>query len=204
MRRPLVLGAAWGVLCALANGVPVASTLAQMAVPWIWVAAWIGYRLAGTARRAALHGGLALLAANIAYFGVGMGWGLLSANAAGGDVRFLVLWTGVGLIAGPLSGTVGWWIANQPTMFLPVVSLATVSVAEPVALWAHIDHLDAHIAYVGVVFVGVMLPLLAFTQERLRGLRAVLLTVALAYPAAVVLEATLIALGQISSPMRLL
>jgi hypothetical protein len=204
MRRTLVLGMVWGALCGLGNGAPVASTLVQMAVPWIWVAAFVGYHLARRVRRAAILGGLALLAANIAYFGVGVVWTLLADDAAGGDVRFLVLWTGVGLFIGPLAGMVGWWLTNHSTILPAVVLLATVSTAEPLALWAHIDHLDAHIAYVGVATVGLAFPLLFFRRKWSQAVRAVFLTAALTYPVAVVLEATLIALGQISSPMRLL
>ena len=99
---------------------------------------------------------------------------------------------------------VGRWLTYHSTILPAVVLLATVSTAEPLALWPHIDHLDAHIAYVGVAIVGLTFPLLFFRRRWSQAVRAVFLTAALTYPAAVVLEATLIALGQISSPMRLL
>ena len=44
MRRAVVVGLVWGVFCGIANGVPVATTLVQMAVPWVWVAAFVAYR----------------------------------------------------------------------------------------------------------------------------------------------------------------
>lgn len=204
MRRTGVVGVFWGIICGLANGVPIASTLAQMAVPWIWVAAFVGYKLARTVKRAAVLGGLTLLVANVAYFGVGAIWGLVSESAAGGDVRFLVLWTTVGLVIGPVAGMVGWWLNTQRMNFAAVGMLSTISIAEPLALWAHINHTDAHIAYLGVAIAGLAFSCLFHRGDWRRAFRAVMLTVALTYPAAVVVEATLIALNQISSPMRLI
>jgi hypothetical protein len=43
MGQTIVAGTLWGIICGLANALLVASTLAQMAVPWVWVAAVVGY-----------------------------------------------------------------------------------------------------------------------------------------------------------------
>ena len=50
----------------------------------------------------------------------------------------------------------GWWLTSQQRSFIAVVTLATVSLAELLALWTHIDHLDAHLAYMGVVAAGLV------------------------------------------------
>ena len=49
-----------------------------------------------------------------------------------------------------LAGVMGWWLRTKRASLPAVVALAMVSVAEPLALWTHIDHLDAHLAYMGV------------------------------------------------------
>jgi hypothetical protein len=203
MRRTVVVGAVWGIFCALANGDPVASTLAQMAVPWVWVAAFVGYRMARSTKQAALVGGITLLAANVAYFTVGTVFGGLSGVPLGGGIRFFMLWTSIGLVVGPIAGIIGWWISDEHTALAAVVTLATASVAEPLALWAHIDRLDAHLAYLSVAIVGLTFPVIWFRRTWRKVVKAVALPLALTYPAAVILELILIGLGQISPPMRL-
>lgn len=203
MRRAILFGLGWGAFCGITNGVPLATTLVQMAVPWIWVAAFVAYRNADNTRLAALLGGVSLLAANAAYFGIGsLARGISGLDPFAG-VHFSALWATVGLIVGPIAGVVGWWLkARAP--FAAVVMLATVSIAEPLALWTHIDHLDAHLAYIGVAAIGLASPLLWFRRNLRRALQATALVLVLTYPTAIALEATLIALGQISSPMRLI
>lgn len=198
-----MVGVLWGVFCGIANGWPVASTLAQMAAPWIWVAALVAYRASGGSRQAALLGALALLAANASYFAVGSIARGLSGLPPVGGIRFFAMWTTLGLVIGPVAGIVGWWL-TQRTAFAAIVTLATVSIAEPLALWAHIDHFDAHLAYVGVATAGMALPLILYRRHWTKAVRAVALALFLTYPTAVILEATLIALRQISAPMRLI
>ena len=204
MRKAVVVGVVWGLFCGIVNGWPVATTLVQMAVPWIWVAAFVAYRAAKSGRRAALLGGIALLAANVAYFAVGsIARGFAGLSLVDG-IGFFALWATVGLVIGPVAGVVGWWLRTERTSFVAVVMLAMVSIAEPLALWTHIDHFDAHLAYIGVAAVGCAFPLTWFRRDWVNGLKALALVVVLTYPAAVVLEATLIALRQISPPMRLI
>jgi hypothetical protein len=205
MRRAIGIGLAWGVFCGIANGWPVASTLAQMAVPWVWVAAFAAYRAAPASTwRAAQLGGVALLAANVAYFAIG----LLARSAAGlplvGGVRFFALWTTVGLVTGPAGGVLGWWLTSKRWAVAGVAVLAAVSIAEPLALWLHIDHPDAHLAYIGVAAAGFFFSLAWFRQAWRDTFMAVASVLVLIYPMAVTLEATLIAFGQISAPMRLI
>ena len=204
MRRAVVVGLVWGVFCGIANGVPVATTLVQMAVPWTWVAAFVAHREADNNRMAALLGAISLLAANMAYFGVGS----LARGSSGlplvGGVRFFALWATVGLVIGPFAGLLGWRLTSQPGSFTAVVTLATVSVAEPLALWTHIDHLDAHLAYIGVAAAGLAFPLIWFRRDWRKALQALALLLVLIYPTAVILEATLIGFRQISPPMRLI
>lgn len=203
-RGAAVLGLAWGLFCGFGNGIPIASTLAQMAVPWVWVAAVAAYRSATTARQAALLGGVALLAANVVYFVVGVfGRGVSGLSPVDG-LRFFALWTPIGLLIGPIAGLVGWWLTRNNTALVAATALAVVSIAEPLALWAHIDHLDAHLAYVAVAIVGFSLPLTRMWQTPRTAGTAAAMALALSYPVAVVLEAVLIALGQISAPMRLI
>jgi len=202
MRRTVTVGGSWGVLCGIANGWPVASTLVQMTVPWVWIAALVGYRLAESTRRSGLLGGVALAAASVAYFGVGAIAGGLSGESPFGGIRFLILWTSIALVVGPIAGVIGRWLTTERTV-LAVVLLATVSIAEPLALWAHIDHLDAHFAYFGVALIGLTFPVVWFRSALRNAVKAVALTVALTYPTAVILEAGLVALRQISSPLRL-
>lgn len=203
IREAVALGLGWGVFCGIANGWPVASTLAQMAVPWVWAAALAGYRAAATGRQAAVLGGVTLLAANVGYFAIGM----LARNIAGLSpvygIRFFVLWTAVGLVIGPVAGVVGWWLTTARAG-VGVVALAIVSIAEPLALWAHLDHFDAHLAYVAVAGAGLAFPLVWFRRVWRTAATAVASALVLAYPAAVTLEVVLIALGQISAPMRLI
>jgi len=204
IRTAVGLGLAWGVFCGIANGWPVASTLAQMAVLWVWVAAFAAYRTApASTTQAAWIGGVTLLAANVAYFAVG----LLARSAAGlplvGGIRFFVLWATVGLATGPVAGALGWWLMSRRRAVAAVAVLAAVSIAEPLALWMHIDHLDAHLAYIGVAAVGSSFSLVWFRQAWRDAFLAVALMLVLIYPMAVALEATLIAFGQISAPMRI-
>jgi hypothetical protein len=203
MRRTVVVGVVWGIFCGLANGYPVASTLAQMAVPWVWVAALVGYRMARSTKKAALLGGITLLTANVAYFTVGTGSGGVTGAPLGGGIRFFALWTSIGLVIGPIAGVIGWWLTGERTALTAVVSLATASVAEPLALWAHIDHLDAHLAYLSVAIVGLTFPVMWFRRTWRKAVKAVALLLALIYPTAVTLELILIGLRQISPPMRL-
>lgn len=199
MRSALAVGLVWGVFCGIANGIPVATTLAQMAVPWIWVAAFVAFRVATSTRQAALLGALTLLAANVAYVGVEY-----LAPGMSGQARFFALWTIVGLIVGPVAGVVGRWLTTEEGMFRAVVMLAAVSIAEPLALWAHIDNFDAHLTYLLVAASGITFPLVWFGRDGRKALQSLALSLLLAYPVAVVLEAALIALGQISPPMRLI
>ena len=92
-------------------------------------------------------GAVTLLAANLAYSGTGSIARSISGLPQVGGVGFLALWATVGLVIGPIAGIVGWWLTSQQRSFTAVVTLATVSIAEPLALWTHIDHLDAHLAY---------------------------------------------------------
>jgi hypothetical protein len=203
MRKAVIGGLVWGVICGIANGLPVATTLVQMAVPWIWVAAFVACQEADNSRLAALLGAVTLLAANVTYFSVGSITRGISGLPVLGGVRFFALWAAVGLVIGPIAGLVGWWLTSQRGSFTAVVALATVSAAEPLALWTHIDHLDAHLAYIGVAAAGLAFPVIWFRRDRRKALRALALVLVLTYPAAVVLEATLIAFHQISPPIRL-
>ncbi len=197
------IGSIWGVFCALANGWPIVTTLAQMAVPWMWVAAFVGFRFAKDGRRAAVLGGLVLLWANVAYYGFSSIGQLVNSGAPFGGVRFLILWSTVGLIAGPVAALLGWIANLEPPRMLGMAALATASIAEPLALWEHIDHADAHIAFVIVALIGLTLPFLPVRAGLRTSLTGVSLAIVLAYPLAVVLEVVLIALGQISAPLRL-
>jgi hypothetical protein len=204
MSRAIAIGIVWGAFCGIANGWPVVTTLGQIAVPWIWVAAFVAYRWANNGRLAALLGTIALLAANVAYFGVGSSARGISGLPVVGGIRFFAIWATVGLVIGPIAGIVGWWLTIQRASFTAVVALATVSVAEPLALWTHIDHFDAHLAYIGVAAAGLVFPLIWFRRDWRNALKALALVVVLTYPAAMVLEAVLIAFSQISPPMRLI
>lgn len=188
----------------MANGLPGTTTVVQMAVPWIWVAAFVSYRGADSSRLAALLGAIALLAANVAYFGVGSLARSISGLSPVGGIRFFALWAAVGLVIGPIAGVVGWALTSQQRSFTAVVMLATVSVAEPLALWTHIDHLDAHLVYLAVAAAGLAFPLVWFRRDRGKALRALTLVLVLTYPIAVAIEATLIAFRQISPPIRLI
>ena len=106
-----------------------------------------------------------MLAANVAYFGVGSLARGISGLPVVGGIWFFVLWATVGLIVGPIAGVVGWWLTTERTSFTAVVTLATISIAEPLALWIRIDHLDAHLAYVGVAAAGFAFPLIWFRRD---------------------------------------
>jgi hypothetical protein len=144
------------------------------------------------------------LAANVAYFGVGSFARGISGLPVVGGIRFFAIWATVGLVIGPIAGLVGWWLTIQRASFTAVVALAAVSVAEPLALWTHIDHFDAHLAYIGVAAAGLVFPLIWFRRDWRNALKALALVVVLTYPAALILEAVLIAFSQISPPMRLI
>jgi hypothetical protein len=204
MRRAVAVGIFWGVFCGITNGWPVASTLAQMAAPWIWVAALVAYQAAGSSKHAALLGGVALLAANVAYFAVGFVARGFSGLPLLGGIGFFALWTTVGVVMGPVAGVIGWRLTTHRTAFAAVVTVATVLMAEPLALWVHIDHFDSHLAYLSVAAAGLALPLIWFRRQWRQAVKGVALVLVLTYPAAVILEATLIALRQISAPMRLI
>jgi hypothetical protein len=175
-----------------------------MAVPWIWVAAATGYGLAGHARRAVILGALVLVVANLSYFVVGRVVQAAGVGALASGVRFLMVWTGLGLVVGPIAGWLGWRLRDARTAMPSVVLMSTVSIAEPLALWAHIDHVEAHLAYVVVALSGLAFAAVWFRTSPRDAGRALGLALVLAYPAAVVLEAALVALGQISAPLRLI
>lgn len=176
-----------------------------MVVPWLWVAAAAGY-LWGTdeLRRTALIGGAVLLSANVMYFGVAGLARALTGEPVISGLRFLVIWTTLGLVVGPVSAAVGRRLKNPARELAAATTLAAVSMAEPVALWAHIDHRDAHITYVIVAVIGLVIPLVLFRDRMRQGLRSLVLALAALYPLAVVLELTLILLGQVSAPGRLI
>ena len=199
----VVAGAVWGAFCGVGNGWSVVSTLAQMAVPWLWIAAIVGYRCADGARHAAQIGVATLVSANVAYFAVGAIARLLSGEAPIGGVRFLVVWTSVGLVVGPAAGMIGRWLTAERTSLPAAAALAAASIAEPLALWAHIDHLDAHLTYLVVAAVGITIPVIRLRAAPRRSLRATAVALAVGYPAAVIIEVALVALGQISAPIRL-
>ncbi|MDF1595703.1 MAG: DUF6518 family protein [Acidimicrobiia bacterium] len=202
--RAVAVGILLGVFCGIANGWPVASTLAQMATPWIGVAAFVAYRAAGSSKQAAMLGAVALLAANVAYFAVGVAARGSSGLPFLGGIGFFALWTTVGLLIGPVTGVFGWRLAEHRTAFTAVVTVATVLMAEPLALWVHVDHFDSHLACLSVAAAGLALPLIWFRRQWRQAAKGVALVLVLAYPAAVILEAALIALRQISAPMRLI
>jgi hypothetical protein len=204
MRRAVVVGVIWGAFCGIANGWPVASTLAQMAAPWIWVAAFVAHRAAGNTRQAALLGGIALLAANIAYFAGGIVLPAFSGLPLVGGIRFFALWTTLGLVIGPVAGIIGWWLTTARWAFTAVATLATVAIAEPLALWVHIDHIDSHLAYLGVAAASLAFPVVWYRRRWRKAVKAMAVVLVLTFPTAVLLEATLIALRQISPPMRLI
>lgn len=203
MARAIAVGALWGVFCGVANGWPIATTLAQMAVPWVWAAALVGYLAAASTRQAALLGAVTLLAANVAYFVVGGIARELAGLSAVGGIRFFVMWTTLGLIVGPIAGAVGAWLTAERTSLFAATALATISVAEPLALWAHIAHADARVAYVLVAAVGLVVALVRLQRGSGSRARTLGVVIGLTYPTAVALEVTLIALGQISAPLRL-
>lgn len=197
------IGLLWGAFCGLTNGLPIATTLAQMAVPWMWVAALVGYRYARDGRHAALLGGVVLVWANVAYFGLGTAAQVIDGVSVLGGVRFFILWSAVGLLVGPMAGFIGWSANRRPPRVPAIAALAAVSLAEPLALWFHINHVDAHITYVVVALAGLLLPLLWIRTWARKALAALAIAIAAAYPLAVVLEIVLIALGQVSAPLRL-
>ena len=204
VRGAILLGAAWGLFCAFAR-FPIGSTLAQMAVPWLWVAVTAGY-LWGTdeLRRTALIGGVVLLSANFVYFGAaGVARAIIGDPVTSG-LRFLVIWTTIGLVLGPASAVVGRGLKAPARQLAAATLVAAVSMAEPLALWAHIDHNDAHITYVIVAVAGLVLPFVLFRDRMGLGIRSSVLALAAVYPLAVVLEFALILLGQVSAPARLL
>ncbi len=204
VRGAILLGAAWGLFCAFARP-PIGSTLAQMAVPWLWVAAAAGY-LWGTdeLRRTALIGGVALLSGNFGYFGVAAVARAIAGDPVISGLRFLVIWTTIGLVIGPASAVLGRGLKDPARQLAATTVFAAVSMAEPLALWAHIDHIDARITYVTVAATGLVLPFVLFRDRMGLGIRSSVLALAALYPLAVVLEITLIVLGQVSAPVRLL
>lgn len=202
-RRVVPVAIGWGVVCALLNWWPVISTLGQMAVPWVWLAAWAG-SLAGRRGAAAVTGGAALITATLAYFGVTYVSEIVAYVSVAGGYRLAVLWTAVSLVVGPIAGAVGHLVRNDRRRPFAVTAIAVISVAEPVALWAHIDHLDAHVTYVLVGIVGMsIVPALLRPPARTAALAAAMALIGV-YPLAVGVELLLIALGQVSGPMRLL
>lgn len=179
--------------------------MAQMAVPWLWVAAAAGYVWgADELRRNALIGGATLVSGNFVYFGVAVVARAIAGDPAISGFRFLVIWSTIGLIMGPASAVVGRGLKNPDRKLAAATMLAAISMAEPVALWAHIDHRDAHITYIIVAAAGLGIPLMLFRDRVGQGIGASALALAALYPLAVVLELTLILLGQISAPARLI
>ena len=204
MRLALIVGSAWGVFCGIANGWPLATTLVQMAVPLVWVAVAVSYRTANDGRQGALLGTIALLAANISYFVIGSIARLLDGGSAATDARFFALWAALGLVVGPVSGLIGWFLREGRLAFASIVALSVVTLAEPIALWPHIAQTDSRIVFVAVGLAGFLLPLVSQREQWREATKALLVALALTYPAALALEAVLIALGQISPPLRLI
>ena len=175
-----------------------------MAVPWVWVAAAVSFRKASDARQGALLGATALLAANVSYFVVGSIARLLDGGSAAVDVRFFVLWAVVGLVVGPISGLAGWWLRDGRLALASVVTLVVVTMAEPLALWPHIESSEARMVFIAVGLAGIVAPLVLRRRRPRDAVAALLVALALTYPAALALEVVLIALGQISPPLRLI
>lgn len=147
--------------------------------------------------------GVALLAANFLYFGIAGIARAMTGDPVISGFRFLVIWTTIGLIMGAASAVVGRWLKDPLRKLVAATMLAAISMAEPLALWAHIDHRDAHITYV-MVAAALVMPLVLFRGRMRSGIRSSVLALAVLYPLAVVLELTLILLGQVSAPARLI
>jgi hypothetical protein len=110
----------------------------------------------------------------------------------------------VGLVVGPVSGVIGFALRSRTLRWLAAGGLTAVSIAEPLAWWAHILHFDARMTYVIVALMGAAIPVAVLRTEGNAMLRASALALSSAYPLAVLVELVLIGLGQVSAPMRLI
>ncbi len=192
----LVAGALLGAACLLTDHVRSSlTTLGQLVSPWVLVAAWAGSR-AGSRRHAMAFGAAALVTANVVYF--------VGAIVATTSLGRAVLWTVVAVSVGPLAGIVGMTVRRGARQWqVPMLGLiATVAVAEAVVLWQHIrTERTVAVAVASVVMVGCsVLAEGGAAGRRGRAASAVVVVVAvLAFPASLVLEALLGAVGIVTT-----
>ena len=192
----LVVGGLLGAACLLTDQLRSGLTpLGQLVSPWVLVAAWAGSHARSWPHATAL-GGAALVAANVVY-SVG---GVIAAASLGRAV----LWTVVALSVGPLAGIGGMTVRHGARQWqAPMLGLiATVAVAEAVVLWQHV-RTERTVAVAVAVVVAGGCSILAEGGAAGRPGRAasvVLVVVAfLAFPASLVLEALLGAVGVITT-----
>lgn len=188
----VVGGVALGLFAALADKSIVTTSLGQMVSPWAALAAIVGGRSRRGRAEAAIGGAVSLTAANATYYV----FGLLAANIQ--TPRYWALWTVIGVLVGPLAALTGWHSRFGPRRLrvLGAALLAAVALAEGVVLWGHIDHPEAHITYVAVGLIGLLLPSALLRDEGAR-LRAAAtgLSVVLAVPLGFFFEAAFSAIG---------
>ena len=192
----MVVGGLLGAACLLTDQLRSGLTpLGQLVSPWVLVAAWAGSHGRSWPHATAL-GGAALVAANVVY-SVG---GVIAAASLGRAV----LWTVVALSVGPLAGIGGMTVRHGARQWqAPMLGLiATVAVAEAVVLWQHV-RTERTVAVAVAVVVAGGCSILAEGGAAGRPGRAasvVLVVVAfLAFPASLVLEALLGAVGVITT-----
>lgn len=189
-RRVAVLsGAALGAFCLVADRLDLVDWVEQLASTWVLVAAYAGSR-AASYRRAAVAGLLALLTATAVYYG-----GFVAALAS---PTVVAMWGLIAIVVGPVAGTVGRAAlrGRARTRVASAALLAASLVAEPLALWSHLDHRDVRAVFVVMVVLGVALPGVVLRDEPVeRRSIAVFLAVAGGLLAAPVLEIVFSAVG---------
>lgn len=151
-------GAALGAFCLVADRLDLVDWIEQLASTWVLLAAYVGSR-AGTHRRAATAGLVALLTATAVYYG-----GFLAALAS---PTVVLLWAVIAVAVGPVAGVVGRATRSEVvrTRVAAAALLGASPVAEALALWPHLDHPDVRAMLVVMVLVGVALPGVVLRDE---------------------------------------
>ena len=194
-----------GFFCAMVGDVPIATTFAQMAMPWAWLAAMVGLFRSWEAKQAALDGLLVLLTANLTYFVVRVaGRMIVTGQIDGSDVRFVILWSAICAVVGPAAALLGQSTRSDRSAVVGVALLSAGSVAEPPAWWWHVDRPGPGTAYLIVALVGITFLVIRFFGQRVRIVASLLLVALMVYPIAMGIEAALIVTDQVSKPFRLM
>ena len=183
-----------GTFCAFANYSVITSSLGQMVTPWVLTGVIVGGLI--VSRRGAVSGGLVALPLGVATYYV-----IAAVDRDLVTQKYFLIWTGLALVVGPLSGLAGWSALHGSVGWrtAATASITAVLIAEVAVLWFHIRRVDASVTYGATLLAAVTIPFIELRDLPARSrIRSLLFGVVLAIPGALLFELAFGRLGLIT------